>query len=102
MNTQIEKIRKFAFEKRESMTALALVGYQTAFNEILVFIDDLDQSKHIGKWGYFWDSEFPKSCVYRKLNEYRYDIVSAPFYYVDHLKAKWKNFSLTIPEHLNK
>ena len=68
MNTQIEKIRKFATEKRESMTALALVGYQTAFNELLIFIDGLDKSKYIGKYGYFWDNNAPTYVSYGKLS----------------------------------
>lgn len=95
MNKQIEKIRKFATEKRESMTAIALVGYQTAFNEILVFIDDLDESKYIGRYGYFYDS-INSQCEYGKLISFKKDSIY-PFA-TD--KNEWKYFSLSAPEHL--
>ena len=50
MNNQIELLRKFATEKRNSLTSIALGGYEIAYNEILEFIDNIDDMPSIDEF----------------------------------------------------
>jgi hypothetical protein len=94
MNTQVELIRKFVNEKRYLCTSIELEVYEI-FDEILLFIDDIDKSKHIGKYGYFWDS-INSQCEYGKLISFK-ECANYPF---ATQKNEWKYFSLTQPSHL--
>jgi hypothetical protein len=101
MKHTIEQIEKFINDELERrgdfVNNTYRYGYKQAIIDIKNIILDNKIENLVGKYGFFWDNEDVKSCIYGKLTKH----IEDKTYPCQHNDNFWyKNFSLTTPEHL--
>jgi hypothetical protein len=101
MKNNAQLIKDFIIQQKdkiENFNNENIITIKT-YNFILNYIDSLDETKLLGELGYFWNYEDDVKCIFGKLRDLDYTANNNEIYRCAY-KEGYKNFSLTIPEHL--